>query len=439
MKIQLQDVGIMRRLYCSLLLAVALLTGKDCLAQPDDQRLNYAGRDFWITTQYVTALGGDVICYIFGAENANITLTVNPTNNVQNYTHKGGAVTRIILDAAQRAAFATGSAIETAYTKSIHIESDTDVVVQFYIIGGSNDDGSLIVPSDKQIFGNEFYLNGPKIFANPVWAFGTANSGFSIVSRCDNTVLEITPSMNTFMNKPAGVPFQVTLSKGDTYVIAPDNQTDYPDLSGTKIRVVSSDCCNPINVFLTYYLTNMMWPPTPQGNMRPSCCADRLYEQLLPVNQGDTAYVTATFRNNPYVPMKIVSAGNNNQIRFDGVPIATLQAGQYLDTFIRDEVFVTSDSPISITQHMISQSETFPTGQPTPVDSFSDPASLLLLPVQYGVKDAYISPVVNTPRAFPTPMLPVNPIYTMSAITICSKTADVAAIQLNNMGIAPYF
>jgi len=424
--------------YTILLLMLMMQGSAPAFAQQDDPPLNYAGKDFWLTTQK-SAVTAKYLLYISGAANANITLTVYPTNNVQTYTHQGGTVTRIILDATQAAGLATiNPVIESVHGRSLHIASDTDIVVQFSIFGGANDDGSLIFPSDKQIYGNEFYLNGPKLFAMPVSALGDANGGFSIVSRCQNTILEITPSMNTATSKPAGVPFTVTLNKGEAYTLGPDDNTPYPDLSGTKIRVLSSDCCNPINVFLTYQITAMMWPPLPAGTVR-GCCADMMYEQILPVSQWDTAYVTATFRNNPYNVMKIVSAGNNNDIRFDGQLVKTLQAGQYLDTLIRNEVMITADEPISITQSMISQSEAHSSTQPVPVDSFSDPSTLFLLPVRYGVKDAYIRPLVNLPRNFPTPLVPVDRVYTMSAITICSKTSNVPAIQLNTASISTQF
>jgi len=424
----------------SVLLLVLMLLGRiGILAQEGNQPLNYAGRDFWITA-HSSHEGEPTLLYISGKANANITLTVNPTNNVQTYTHTGGTVTQIMLDAAQTKAFANNlmsPTVEIPYTRSIHITSDTDISVQLYFVAGFNDDGSLIFPSDGQAYGNEYYLIGPKLIG------GTGNNvvpnaSFSIVCRSNNTVLEITPSIATFMGKPAGVPFQVTLNKGDTYTIAPDNSIGLPDISGTKIDVLSSDDCNPINVFLTYNGGYMMWP-LPRPGTVTTCCADQMYEQILPVSAWDTSYVVAPFRNNPYVVMKIVSAENNNEVRFNGIPVDTLQAGQYLDTMIQDAMVITANHPVGLVQNMISQFETASPGPPPPLDSLSDPASLFLLPVRDGVRDAYIRPVVNLPTTYPNPVLFIDPAYMMSAITIFSETSNVPAILLNNVSIAGQF
>lgn len=87
---------------------------------------------------------------------------------------------------------------------------------------------------------------------------------------------------------------------------------------------------------------------------------------------------------------------------------------------------------------MVSQSETYPTGV-TPLDSLSDPACLLLLPVRDGVKDAYICPVVNFWVPNPTPWYSVDPVYLMSAITIFSETSNVPSVLLNNLSVAAHF
>src|SRR5690606_27948916 len=98
---------------------------------------------------------------------------------------------RIILDSAQQKAL-QGAPWDTVHRKSLHITSDADVVVHYTDIFSYDDDGALIFPSDNQIYGNEFYLNGPK---GKIANHSRPNVvGYSIVSRCDSVVLEITPS-----------------------------------------------------------------------------------------------------------------------------------------------------------------------------------------------------------------------------------------------------
>src|SRR5690606_15851702 len=127
----------------------------------------------------------------------------------------------------------------------------------------------------------------------------------------DSVVLEITPS-DTTATHPAGVPFLLRLNKGEGYVLGNDSNT--LDLSGTKIRVIHTTCCNPINVFMNHREQVINWPIYVYGTTTRIGQADQLIEQLLPQSSWDTVYPVVRFRNNPFSLLKLVSASNNNRV-----------------------------------------------------------------------------------------------------------------------------
>ena len=78
--------------------------------------------------------------------------------------------------------------------------------------------------------------------------------GHMLLHQHDNTVVEITPSVLTRLGKPAGVPFTVTLNKGQIYQIIganPTNGNDALEVSGTKFRSIANPMgeCYPVAVF----------------------------------------------------------------------------------------------------------------------------------------------------------------------------------------------
>jgi len=389
--------------------------------------MNHAGKDFWIALHKAFPVGYTLV-YISGAQNANVTITCGANGLTQNYSFQGGTVLPIMLSVAQVSAL-QNPPVAAVHKQSLHVTSDADIVVHLELLKGTDDEGALVYPSDNQQYGNEYYLNGPPM----VGSFSINNpthGSFSIVNRCDSTELEITPAKDA-RNHAAGIPFTVTLRRGECYIL-PCAATSR-DLSGTKVVVKYASCCNPINVFLTYEVNYIYWPL----NNGP-CCADQLLEQILPVSLWTNYYPMVSLRNNHYNLIKIVSGSNNNAIYFDGVSKRTLQDGQGFDTIISGAVIVSSDAPVSITEHMVSQGAAFHTnGVMPPADSMSDPASLLMLPLSNGVTDAYLKTVTNLQNpsgaGFP------NVGNLLNDLMLITATANVPSVQLNNTSVASQF
>jgi gliding motility-associated-like protein len=392
------------------------------------EKINYAGKDFWLALNSFRQHSHEF--FISGKADAtiNFEFTADPSLN-ETHSYQAGTVLKVNITNAQMAAMAAPG-METISNASMHISSDKDVHIQFITWGSKSDDGLLIFPSNNQNYGNEYIINGFRHLAGSALnQYGT----YTIVATCNNVLLEITPSQNTGAQF-AGVPFTLSMSQGDSYTFGFNSSNPIGDLSGTRINILGSDCCNPINVFNTDDITGMYWPVQSTALI---CCADQLLEQVLPVRVWDRVYPVVPFSNNPYSNIKIVSATNSNTIYFDGTPVLFLNKGEGMDTVINKATVISGDSALSVTQYMISQSEACSNPLP-PVDSMSDPSALWNMPLRDGFRESYFTTVgfMSPP---PGGIGQPNPYNEMQAVTLISSAANINSIELNNVNIGLLF
>lgn len=151
---------------------------------------------------------------------------------------------------------------------------------------------------------------------------GEHTSAFLIIAVDEGeTIVDITPTVRTLDGKPEGQTFSITLQQGQVYQVRSHKTFSFfsplsRDLSGS--RVTAQDC-KKIAVFNGNTLTMV---PADGGND-----SDCIFEQAMPVQAwGKQFVVTASLDrvNKDYV--KITSATNNNEIKVNGQPYATLNA-----------------------------------------------------------------------------------------------------------------
>lgn len=393
--------------------------------EPPPEKIKYAGRDFWMAL-YKEEIGTVNEVYITGRADAAVRLTYTNSGAIQNYTLQAGTILKIRFTNAELGLISTNQ-VEITGNRSLHIEADTDIVVQFVAWGFDNDDGMIVLPSDRQQFGSVYYLNGPR---SGISGIGTSTMGaFTVVATCDNVVLQITPARKTALH-PADIPFTVNLNKGESYTLANRWTNEIKDLSGTKVEVIQASCCNAINIFNTHPADYLAWPyvlPFP-------CCADQQLEQLLPVAVWDTLHHIVPYINAGYTIIKIVSGAGNNVFSMDGNVFATLDEGGILDTIVEKPVIIRSSGPAGITQYMPSQSAN--EFYDPEVDSISDPNASWVMPIRDGVKES-IFQTVGQRKYWPNGSSEVY--NTLHVLCLVSKTENVSTITLNSAAVASEF
>ncbi len=163
-------------------------------------------------------------------------------------------------------------------------------------------------------------------------------SQFAIAASQDNTKVLVMPP-NTIGGHPGGVPFALTLSRGQTYQLRDTN--DAPaDVSGT---IIVAD--KPISVFGSHQCADI-----PNNNC---FFCDYVVEQLPPVDQWGNRFITrplaTRFGGDTF---RFMALFNGTTVSVNGVPIpGLLDQGKYYETQIASAAQILSDKPILVAQY----------------------------------------------------------------------------------------
>ncbi len=185
-------------------------------------------------------------------------------------------------------------------------------------------------------------LNTDYIVASyrPLYSDG---SSFVITALYDNTNITITPSTNLFGGRTAGVPFNITLNRGQGYYNTGTTAGISGDVTGT---IITSD--KPIQVTNGEKCTNV-----PPGYY----ACDHVFEVAHPIQSWGLSVPVANlpFRTSGTV-YRVLAAEDNTTIRLDGTVITTLNKGQFHEpsALTGNHVFE-GDKPIFVIQYMSGQ------------------------------------------------------------------------------------
>lgn len=232
----------------------------------------------------------------------------------------------------------------------IHIESDVPIVAYAHIYGVTNSGASMLMPTDT--WGYSYVsVNSKQSYADNCfsWAY--------VVSNHDNTLVEIVPSVQSRNGRPPGVPFTVTLNRGEIYqVIGADliPGAEAPEVSGTTFRSIAnaSGDCYPIAVFSGSSRTRNHMACNPSGGG-----GDNDNQQLVPLQAWGKRYLTAptsgsnasnTFMTNGY---KVLVKDPATQVRRNGTLLTGLTNSYYYFESNTADI-ITADKPIMVAQFM---------------------------------------------------------------------------------------
>ena len=338
------------------------------------------GTDFWLCTPYNTS-GNNNIEIIISSETATSGTITSPLGlSVPFAVSPGSPFTTIVPSA-----YAV-TASQTLENKGIRVQSLEDVTVQSVSSAAGGGDGVTVLPVTA--LGTEYRVTS---FRTLNWATAV------IVGTQNGTSLTITPTQNTLAGNAAGVPFNVTINEGQTYMVKAS-----ADLSGTLVQSSA-----PVNVFGHNRCSNI-----PSG----SYC-DFIWAQCIPISNWGTEYITGHLagRTNTTDYYKVVAHTNGTQVYFNGVLMATLNAGQYYQNAFSNGNYITSNNPISVTQCARSKFH-------SPSSGSGDPAMIQLIPaINYGKQYRFSTGAIAY--------------MTSQYITIVTKTANTGLARLDGAGL----
>ena len=278
------------------------------------------GKEFWVSFPDNGSPGNDITncnIYIFGKRPTsgfiryganNIPFRLNDTNNY--FFSETLLFPQEVLIS------------ELIETKGVIIEADDSINVYATSMADTQGlDATIVYPTSA--LAREYYV----ITRNE----GSGLSQFLIVSPKDSTRIEITPTATTEQGKIPNVPFNITLQRGQTYMVRSTG-----DLTGSRVKSVGTAFCNPIAVFSSS-------PQTTVGNCTPS---NFLWEQIPPDAVLGTGYVIPKYPNTSGSIIRAMAIYPETQIRLDGVnqglPITT---GQIREMSVDSFSYVNANKP----------------------------------------------------------------------------------------------
>ncbi len=395
----------MKRIFYIFLFGIVLCSG--IAGSTYAQNLSTEGDDFWVgfLENWDVGPNNPIILEIYISANDSTRATIEMPLKSAFQTID----TLVLPDRTLRLEIPTDLAMSTPANSSqngIHITTDKDVSV--YAMNKRQYSADMAVVLPTYALGNEYVVVSH-------WEDGNRNdnrnsdSEFLIVGVEDNTNIEIVPSYLTRDLRPAGVPFQVSLNKGQTYFVKAEG-----DLTGTKIHAVANTDseCKKFAVFAGNMYTKVGECDHPDGH-------DHLYAQMYPTYTWGKEYITVDFNTRKGGDhVKVIASEDDSQIFLNGNYVRTLQSGEFL--FLKELQgvnYISSDKIISVAQFSRSQACDYTTG---------DPFIILINPNEQVLKKiTFFTPSIATLRNF--------------NLSIIAKSADVPTVTLDGLSISGNF
>ncbi len=361
------------------------------------QNLSNRGRDFWVGYGHHQFMetgsnSQEMVLYLSAEQTANVTVSIEGTAWVRNYSVPAGTVlasdlipkvapydARLITPPCSFAPPGWPCGGEGVFTnKGIHITSDVPIVAYAHIYGSASSGATMLMPVET--WGYSYVtLNSKQIYATNCYSWVYA------IAQHDNTVIEVTPAATTRAGRPAGVPYTITLNRGEIYqtMAGPETGTTKPEMSGTKIKSIANAAgeCYPIAVFAGSSRTR--GEPVSCGT---ATGGDNDNQQCFPSQAWGKRYLTAPTSNSVtastsmWNTFKVAVRDPATVVTRNGTPLTGLIANSYYEFISNQPELIEADKPVMVAQFIHSGSACFGGG------GVGDPEMMYISPVEQGIK-----------------------------------------------------
>ncbi len=294
--------------------------------------------EFWFAAPDITSAGGrDVPVYLrITSFNESSTVTISqPAGGglpMQTISLSANSSATVNLTPWLSSIECSANAVQG---RGIRISS-TAQISAYYEVNNNGLNPEFFVLKGRNALGNQFFISSQNTGSNSTTVNPPAFSSFTIVASEDNTTVTITPS-KAIVGRPAGVPFTITLNRGQSYSAVAASNAANQHLEGSTVNAAK-----PVAILLADdFLSNPGQP-----------CADLIGDQTIPVNTLGTEYIaTKGYLFGSLEKLFILATANGTTIRKDGVLVATINSGQ---TFVADitnaSTYIQSSSPVYVYQ-----------------------------------------------------------------------------------------
>lgn len=200
--------------------------------------------------------------------------------------------------------------------RGILIEA-TNNITAYYEISTPNNPDIYALKGDNAL-GKEFYVPFQNFWDNSPSYSPRPFSSIDIVATQDNTLVTITPTKPVFPNRPAGVSFTVSLNRGQSFSVVPDDyestgQKADMHLGGTKV-----ESTHPITVISSDDSIDALTHPGQGG------CKDVVGDQIIPTDLIGTEYIAMKGYLTAYEHFYVIGTHDNTEIYIDDVYETTI-------------------------------------------------------------------------------------------------------------------
>ncbi|HXM51466.1 MAG TPA: PKD domain-containing protein [Pyrinomonadaceae bacterium] len=297
---------------------------------PPSDAPSHRGTNFWLMFPYAYFDGSGIAVqtlYITSPVSTSGTVTIPGLNFTQNFTVSANTVLTMQLP------FSQVFENNVITSKGIHVTSQQPVTVYGLNKRTFTSDAFLGLPVNT--LGTDYYI---LTYSNISFA---PSSELGVVATDNSTIVTITPSV-TSSGHTGGVPFNVTLNLGQTYLLQNLDPTVQGDLSSTH---VTSN--KPIAVFAGHEAATIP--------AEAVCCADHLLEQLPPTGAWGKRFATvplATRTKGDF--FRFIAAEDGTAIYLNGSLTAIINKGQFVERILKTPTEIIATKPIMVAQYSTS-------------------------------------------------------------------------------------
>ncbi|HKR11221.1 MAG TPA: PKD domain-containing protein [Pyrinomonadaceae bacterium] len=284
-----------------------------------------AGTDFWLMFPHNFFDGNNGVqrLFITSPVATTGTVTVPFANFTQNFSVAANTVTTVQLP------FMLVFQSDLVQSRSVHVTSASPITVYGLAQRAATSDAYLALPVSS--LGKDHLI---LTYSNMTFA---PSSQFGIVAPQNNTVVTITPSVTTG-TRVAGVPYNITLNQGQTYLL----QNTIPDATGdlTGSRITAD---KPISVFAGHMAATIP--------AEAICCADHLVEQVPPITAWGKRFATIPLASRTKGDFfRLIAAEDGTAVYFNGQLDVKLNKGQWVERIIKNPTEIIATKPIMVAQ-----------------------------------------------------------------------------------------
>lgn len=296
---------------------------------------------------------------------------------------------------------------EEKENKSIFIRSSGKISVYAYNTRQNSSDATLVLPVN--LLSKDYFVTA---HFRPL-SDGPDNSASTalVLANEDNTLVEITPSVNTEMGKPAKQPYTITLNAGESYQIRA-----LGDLTGTRFRILNSvpgDCKK-----LAVFGGNKMTTVADCGNT-----GDHMFSQALPMEFWGKSYIHVPLKNRTSGEVvKVLAATDNTEVKVNGVSKGFLNQGEFMRMEFKVDEVATIETSHPSAVSLLSKSQDCNTS----AGFIGDPFLINLQHNELRIKELDFYSVDESGFIF-------------NNANIIAPTASLAQIRLNGLAITSQF